>query len=192
MLEAEGTRHHGEQLHEAREHRHLTKFRACKLSGVSRRHIGVAERGGNISLDVLRKLMLTYGMQEITIGPERLKVKLAPVANVAVLDAVADDLKTSIALAQQAMAAVEIFTSRVGKSTSTDTPPSEEGQIVVRGADLIGEFTNLVRSLADHPERLAKLRKDVGTVLERNAAGTSDAKPQDRSQARLRPRNDSR
>src|SRR5437870_4553260 len=114
-----------DQLYEGRERTRLTKVRACKLSGVSRRHIGVAESGGNISLDVLRRLMLTYGMTEITIGPEHLRIKMAPIANAAVLDAVADDLKTSIELAYQAMTAVETFMSRIGKSTPNDTPRSE-------------------------------------------------------------------
>lgn len=165
--------HFGITLQRARERRQLSQKKLAPLAGVSRRTLSLAESGSNIEVLTLRKLMRTLGITEIDIGEpgERLTVR---VSNVQATNDPAALLQFAARIEEQAMAAREIATdvrafatSGVGKSALKDTPASEDGRIA-RGADLIGQFTDLVLALADDPAKLASLRKEVGTVLKRN------------------------
>jgi transcriptional regulator with XRE-family HTH domain len=49
----------------ARVRRGLTQQRLARVSGVSRKHISAAERGKNISCDVLKKLMAALELAEV-------------------------------------------------------------------------------------------------------------------------------
>jgi transcriptional regulator with XRE-family HTH domain len=58
----------GEQLRAAAEKLGLSQNQLSKLSGVSRKHIGVAFRGDNISLTLLKKLVTVLKMKSVSLG----------------------------------------------------------------------------------------------------------------------------
>jgi transcriptional regulator with XRE-family HTH domain len=58
----------GEQLRTAAERLGLSQNQVSKLSGVSRRHVGVAFKGGNISLTQLKKLVKALKLESISLG----------------------------------------------------------------------------------------------------------------------------
>src|SRR6185295_1364393 len=74
MNAAEEENRYGEELRDARLKRGLTVRKLSQVSGVSRRWISNAEKGLNISVDVLKRLTAALGIAEIVIC-ERLSVK---------------------------------------------------------------------------------------------------------------------
>jgi transcriptional regulator with XRE-family HTH domain len=58
----------GEQLEKAAERLGLSQIKLAKMSGVSRRQIGLAFKGANISLATLAKLARVLRMQNVAMG----------------------------------------------------------------------------------------------------------------------------
>jgi transcriptional regulator with XRE-family HTH domain len=58
----------GAQLKAARMAKGLSVVQLSKTSGVSRRHIGLAEGGSNITLNILQKLLAALDMTEVSLG----------------------------------------------------------------------------------------------------------------------------
>ena len=57
-----------EQLREAAQRGGLSRNQVAKLSGVSRKHVGVAFDGGNISVAVLIKLLRVPNLRAVKLG----------------------------------------------------------------------------------------------------------------------------
>jgi predicted transcriptional regulator len=137
---------YGVQLQEARIRRALSINRLAKLSGVSRRHITSAEKGLNISIDVLKRLMRALGLTEITID-SGFTVRSANPLSSAEIEEVVSHLTKSAALTQVATERLRSFGARVGNSVPNDSPADED--VVAKAAALVGEFTSHVRALGD-------------------------------------------
>jgi transcriptional regulator with XRE-family HTH domain len=58
----------GAQLQAARLAKGISVVKLAKTSGVSRRHIGMAESGANITLRVLQDLLAALGLTEVSLG----------------------------------------------------------------------------------------------------------------------------
>lgn len=80
----------GRALRETRLARKMTVAKLSRLSGVSRRHIAVAEDGGNISLEILRRLMETLQLDTVPLGPLGVTAMVSAVDAALVLDALAE------------------------------------------------------------------------------------------------------
>jgi len=153
---------YGMQLQSTRLARGLSIKKLAKESGVSRRHVTSAERGLNISIDVLKRLMRALGMTHIDIA-EGMSVRAA--VNVTPND-VADvllDLARSVALTQSITSKIRSFEQRVGKSVRNDSPEDEDA-VVAKASILISEFTAHVRSLRN-PAELANVEKGLSGLF---------------------------
>ena len=138
---------YGIQLQEARLRRGLSINKLAKLSRISRRHITTAEKGLNISIDVLKKLMRALGLTEITIDAGlSLRGAQNPPSAEEILE-IADRLQQCSAIAQEVTEKLLSFRTRVGKSTPNDSPADEN--VIARASALVGEFTSHVRTLQD-------------------------------------------
>lgn len=172
---AEEQNTYGMQLQNSRLARGLSIKKLSKLSGVSRRHINSAERGLNISIDVLKKLMRSLGMTQIDVG-EGVSVQARTDLTSFEIADVLHDLQRSAELARSATAKIQSFEQRVGKSVRKDSPEDEDG-VVAKASALIGEFTAHVRSLRD-PAKLASVEKGMSGLFatERRSAPASPRK----------------
>jgi len=88
-------------LCEARIRADLSKKRAAQEAGVSRRHLSDAEKGKNISVAILRKLLLRYGIA-ITLDGKSTNASITPVdgrvgAALAKIDEQASEIRRTIA-----------------------------------------------------------------------------------------------
>jgi transcriptional regulator with XRE-family HTH domain len=61
------------QLRDAAEKLGLSQNQVARLSGISRKHVGVAFSGGNISLGILAKLIPVLKIESLTFGNAVLK-----------------------------------------------------------------------------------------------------------------------
>jgi Helix-turn-helix. len=169
----------GLELRARRQQLGLSINKLAKRSGVSRRWIGCAEKDGNISMDVLRKLMQAMKMSAITICPGMTVNAGLSAPDTATLAAAVEDISRSAKLAQQAADRIKIFTLGVGKSARNDTPHDEGFN--EWAAALVMHFAEHVRSLSD-PEQLQKVEKAVSNLLrpEEDAPRTAKALPRRR------------
>ena len=153
---------YGLELQRSRLARGLSIKKFAKLSGVSRRHINSAERGLNISIDVLKKLMRALGMTEIDVG-DGISIRAESPLSASEIRDVLLDLHRSAELTQSVAAKIRSFERRVGKSIRNDTPDDEDG-VVAKASALISAFTAHVRSLRD-PAELANVEKGISGLL---------------------------
>lgn len=168
---------YGAQLQESRVARGLSIKKLSRQSGVSRRHITSAERGLNISIDVLRKLMRALGMTRIDIGGG-ISAEAESAVTTADIRDVLLDLQRSVELTQAVTSKVRSFEQRVGKSVRNNTP-LDEHDVVAKASALIGEFTAHVRSLHDSSE-LAKVEKGMSGLFSTAARTNATASPRRR------------
>jgi transcriptional regulator with XRE-family HTH domain len=83
----------------------LSNRSAAKLCGISRRHLSTAQKGENISVDVLRKIMTALGIREVAIGPDtRIETHDVPPGALPLIAIAANQMERSVALAQNAVA----------------------------------------------------------------------------------------
>jgi transcriptional regulator with XRE-family HTH domain len=166
---------YGLELQRCRLARGLSIKKLAKQSAVSRRHINSAERGLNISIDVLKKLMRALGMTDIDVG-DGISIRAESPLNVAEIRDVLLELQRSAELTQSVTATIRSFERRVGKSIRNDTP--DEDGVVAKASALIGAFTAHVRSLRD-PAELANVEKGISGLLS-TGRGTSPSSPRKR------------
>jgi len=100
-----------------KEARGVSQARLARNAGVSRRHVSVALRGGNITIAVLKKLMRALGAQTLSIG------KLTGVSgemdgvDTAVLVAVADQLDHGIGTISGAAMSLRMYSKPAAPAT---------------------------------------------------------------------------
>jgi transcriptional regulator with XRE-family HTH domain len=154
----------------------LSIKKLSNLSGLSRRWVTCAERGSNITIDVLTRLMQTMNISVITICPGLTAEAGLAARGTAELAEAVDEITRSTALAQHAAERIKSLAMGVGKSVSKDTP-QDEG-VNERASSLLTRFTEHVRSLSD-PDKLQKIEEAVSSVLrpEAEAQGTAKSRP---------------
>jgi transcriptional regulator with XRE-family HTH domain len=139
-------------LRDARAARGLTQARAASLAGISRRHLALAEAGGNISVTVLKKIMTAYNVSEVALG-ELARARGTTFRGVSpdVLMAVMGQMTEGIAMIT---GAVEALRNYVGVS---------DGDTNAKAADLIRSFTSFAHSADRH--QLAALERVMAETL---------------------------
>jgi transcriptional regulator with XRE-family HTH domain len=163
--------HYGDTIRIERERQLLSQKRLATMAGVSRRHLASAERGANISIDVLRKLARALGMTQIDVGEglavtvpggKTLAAVIAPFA-----DGIEQNARASLQLARELRGVTKPW---VGKSAPSDTPEaghvSAEAQHLV---ELVSEFARNVQTLTD-PDQVRSLERRVSDLLDRSTA----------------------
>jgi transcriptional regulator with XRE-family HTH domain len=137
----------GSLLRDLRVSRDLSVKRLAKLSGVARKTIDNAEHGLNVSVAVLRKLLLALDVVEITFRVDGdHSVRRSGGFSSEVIEGIAADLRAAAARLD---------------ALHVDPKPDLDGQ----AERLIHRFTSLVRNVAD-PEQLAVLSDSVETLTQ--------------------------
>jgi transcriptional regulator with XRE-family HTH domain len=143
----------GAMLRKAREKKGLSVMKLYKMSGVGRRTIDDGEKGRNIGTFILRKLMRTLGMTEITIGGD-MTVRYAPsgIAPGVVMQAVRQ-IEQGATVVLDAVETLKAF-------------GADSAQAASRDAGMSARAAALARKLADHlenasPKELADLERSL-------------------------------
>lgn len=140
----------GETLRKTRLARRMTQSRAARASKVSRRHLALAEAGGNITLTVLKKLMGGLQLTEIDLGNVTATATQQGI-NPAVLRTIVE----------QAMQGLTLLTAAVESLRNYADAASPE---TAKAATLIKGFTDYVQGLTDKDD-LADLERMFQEVV---------------------------
>lgn len=140
----------GLMLREERLRQGLTVARLAIISKVSRRHIAIAEAGGNITLTILKKLMGALNLRSVTLG--RFSVTVAgEFANSGVLLDAVSHLEAALADARDAAARVRTIAD--GRASSMNG----------KAAALVLDVATHVRAL--DPAALAEFERQIQKTL---------------------------
>jgi transcriptional regulator with XRE-family HTH domain len=140
----------------ARVRRGLTQQRLARVSGVSRKHISAAERGKNISCDVLKKLMAALELAEVEFDDgKRVRTRrrgaMEPGAMVSVAEGLAA-LGQASRLIEEGVAKIQIALAAVEPNADVNA----------KATDLIRQFTSHVRTrTADQLEQVEEVVVDM-------------------------------
>jgi transcriptional regulator with XRE-family HTH domain len=163
--------HYGDTIRIERERQLLSQKKLAVLAGVSRRHLASAERGANISIDVLRKLARALGITCVNVGegltltvPEgkTLGALLAPFAA-----GIEQSARASLQLARELRG---LSKPRLPQSAPGDI--ADGGPVSVEAAHLVEqvfEFVRNVQSLTD-PEEVRRLERRMSDLLDTGKA----------------------
>jgi transcriptional regulator with XRE-family HTH domain len=156
----------GELLRDLRVRRGYSVKKLARLAGVARKTIDNAERGLNISVLVLKRLLRALGADSLTISvsamPTAHTVRLTPEAVAGVLL----EMRDALAVASGAVERLESMNS--GYLIDDDLAREAE--------DLIKDFSTFVHSV-DSPEQLALLRQTVNGVVAPNRRKVKSTQP---------------
>ena len=134
----------GDQLREAMNRLGLTQYELAKRSGVSRRQIGMAFKGANITLDTLSKIATVLRMQSIRMRDVEIRHD-APIDN-DILKRAGKILVSIRDEAGQAMLLLGSAESREPAATPAPSPAPAEGRGVDR--ELMERAYELVKAVA--------------------------------------------
>jgi transcriptional regulator with XRE-family HTH domain len=124
--------------------RHMTQARVARAAKISRRHLALAEAGGNITLRVLKKLMGGLQLTEIDLGNVTVTATQQGI-NPAVLRTIVEQAMQGLTLLTTAVESLRNYVDAANPETA-------------KAATLIKSFTDYVQGLTD---------KDDLTDLER-------------------------
>jgi transcriptional regulator with XRE-family HTH domain len=140
----------GEGLRKTRLARRMTQARVARASKVSRRHLALAEAGGNITLTVLKKLMGGLQLSEIDLG-EVTATATQQGINPAVLRTIVEQAMQGLALLTAAVESLRNYADAANPETA-------------KAATLIKSFTDYVQGLTDKDD-LADLERMFQEVV---------------------------
>lgn len=146
----------GAALRQARTDRGITVKRLAKMSDVSRRHLAILEKGGNVSLLVLVKVAAALQMSEVPITDDLRVITGATGAGSALLIECADEIEAGIATFQKIAGALR-------ENSEAMTVETEDDRLSARATRLLQTFLSEVKSLgpAQQIERLERLSGDM-------------------------------
>jgi transcriptional regulator with XRE-family HTH domain len=174
---------YGQKINEAMTRLHLSNRSAAKLSGVSRRHLSTAQKGGNVSINVMRKIMTAFRIREITIASDAtIKVSLGEQASMPMLDAAADQVERAVGLARNALAILRTLSPVVG----IESGKLDDADQIIRAAALIQEFTDHVRVTVSQGKSLAPLESALSASLSDSDMSDTPALKQTSTRGRKR------
>src|SRR5258708_1483969 len=140
----------GEALRKTRLARRMTQARVARAAKISRRHLALAEAGGNITLTVLKKLMGGLQLTEIDLGDVTVTASQQGI-NPAVLRTIVE----------QAMQGLTVLTAAVESLRNYADAANPE---TAKAATLIKSFTDYVQGLTDKDD-LADLERMFQEVV---------------------------
>jgi transcriptional regulator with XRE-family HTH domain len=163
--------HYGDALRIERERQLLSQKKLATLAGVSRRHLASAERGANISIEVLRKLARALGITRVDVGegltlniPEgkTLGILLAPFAA-----GFEQNARASLQLARELRGLSKArAASGAPGATQDDAPDVVSGSPeTAQLAEQVFDFVRKMRSLTD-PDEVRRLKRHVSDLLD--------------------------
>lgn len=126
----------GNQFKEAAQRLRFTQHSLAKAAGVSRRHVVFALNGGNVTLEVTRRLMRTLQMSELVIGEASRVVNACDELDPSVLVLIAERMDHGLATVAEAVTALRVY------ATARRDAPSDDTR---RAAALVKEVTSRVR-----------------------------------------------
>jgi transcriptional regulator with XRE-family HTH domain len=141
----------GAVLREARLNQGLTIARLASLSKVSRRHISLAESGGNITLDILKKLMGALHLRTISLGRMSATVAGEFLNPALILEAV-DRFEAALAEAREAASRIR------------SVAESRTSSMNAKAAALVLEVATHVRAL--DPAALVDFEREIQSTLQ--------------------------
>lgn len=145
----------GAQLRIARTHRNLSQSALQRLASVSRKHISDAEKGKNISVAVLARLMHALGLKQVNFGSDLAANRAG--SDATILLAIAEQIE---AVAEQNYAALSRIVTLIREQTRK--ADAAEIQLRERAAALSQHFT----------KRLREAKADDLALLESAIMGT--------------------
>ncbi len=172
---------YGQKINEAMARLHISNRSGAKLSGVSRRHLSTAQKGGNVSINVMRKIMTAFRIREISIAPDAtIKVSLGEQASMPMLDAAADQVERAVGLAQNALGILRTL------SPVTTGAQIDNSEQIIKAAALIQEFTDHVRATVSQGKSLAPLESALSASLSESDVSDTPALKQTSTRGRKR------
>lgn len=140
----------GTALRKTRLARSMTQARVARAAKVSRRHLALAEAGGNITLTVLKKLMGGLQLTEIDLGNVTVTATQQGI-NPAVLRTIVEQAMQGLTLLTAAVESLRNYADAANPETA-------------KAATLIKSFTDYVQGLTDKDD-LADLERMFQEVV---------------------------
>jgi transcriptional regulator with XRE-family HTH domain len=129
--------------------RGISQQRLARLAGVSRRHVVVALSGGNITVSILKKLLVALRATEVQLGPlTTAHGTLVP----------GSDPSTLLAATQQVEQAIAMLANAAVTLRGASQPAPPVAALDAEAAALVDRFIARVQEIKD-PRELASLRK---------------------------------
>lgn len=156
----------GAQVRDERTSRRLSDSKLAKSAGVSRRHLVELQKGANVTLSIVQKVMMALELRELSFGPvQRLTVPPTEVNAAAHRQQIAtatQQIETGVALLLHGAAALRP-TIPVASATSP-TSATVSSELAAKAGSLIDEFGAYVRSL-DSTDQVDALQRLASTLL---------------------------
>jgi transcriptional regulator with XRE-family HTH domain len=162
---------YGQTITKAMAEQGLSNRSAARLCGVSRRHLGVAQKGGNVSIALLVKIMTALHIAEVWIGPDaRVRAEIDDAAASPMIALAADHVEKAVKLAQTAMAILRTLSPAVAVDVEADN-----SDLILRASNLIQNFTDHVRTAVAAGKPLAPMEAAMSATLSDSDVSTTPA-----------------
>lgn len=171
---------YGQTINKAMAQQGLSNRSAAKLCGVSRRHLSVAQKGGNVSIAVLLRIMIALHIEEVSIGPDA-KVRAAVNDSSAspMIALAADNIERALKLAQTAAAILRSLAPAAAVKFEADN-----SDLIIRASELIQNFTDSVRSAVTEGKSLGPMEQAMSAALnDSDVSTTPSARPRRRKKS---------
>jgi transcriptional regulator with XRE-family HTH domain len=162
---------YGQTITKAMAEQGLSNRSAARLCGVSRRHLSVAQKGGNVSIALLVKIMTALHITEVWIGPDaRVRSGIDDAAASPMIALAADHVEKAARLAQTAAAIL-----RTLSPAGTVEIEADNSDLILRASNLIQNFTDHVRTAVAAGKPLAPMERAMSATLSDSDVSTTPA-----------------